>query len=120
MRCRHSRFVPGSLVAAALAVGAAALPAVTAYAAGTTPTSPPAGPSDLNSLLQSVQVWIWGFVGLAAIVMLSVVALMFIVSGGHPGTVMKAKNGLRHVVYGLALLVLAPLLVNLVISVAGG
>jgi hypothetical protein len=33
---------------------------------------------------------------------------------------MKAKNGLRHVVYGLALLVLAPLLVNLVISVAGG
>jgi len=53
-------------------------------------------------------------------VMLSVVALMFILSGGHPGTVMKAKNGLRHVVYGLALLVLAPLLVNLVISVAGG
>ena len=53
-------------------------------------------------------------------IMLSVVALMFILSGGHPGTVMKAKNGLRHVVYGLALLVLAPLLVNLVISVAGG
>ena len=42
------------------------------------PTSPPAGASDLTSLLQSVQVWIWGFVGLAAIVMLSVVALMFI------------------------------------------
>ena len=119
MRCRHSRLVPGSLVAAALAVGAAALSTGTAYAAGT-PTSPPAGPSDLTSLLQSVQVWIWGFVGLAAIVMLSVVALMFILSGGHPGTVMKAKNGLRHVVYGLALLVLAPLLVNLVISVAGG
>lgn len=119
MRCRHSRLVPGSLVAAALAVGAAALSAGTAYAAGT-PTSPPAGASDLTSLLQSVQLWIWGFVGLAAIVMLSVVALMFILSGGHPGTVMKAKNGLRHVVYGLALLVLAPLLVNLVISVAGG
>ena len=119
MRCRHSRLVPGSLVAAALAAGAAALYTGTAYAAGT-PTAPPAGPSDLTSLLQSVQVWIWGFVGLAAIVMLSVVALMFILSGGHPGTVMKAKNGLRHVVYGLALLVLAPLLVNLVISVAGG
>ena len=87
---------------------------------GGDPHGPAGGPSDLTSLLQSVQVWIWGFVGLAAIVMLSVVALMFILSGGHPGTVMKAKNGLRHVVYGLALLVLAPLLVNLVISVAGG
>jgi hypothetical protein len=55
VRCRHSRFVPGSLLAVALAVGAAALSAGTAYAAGT-PTSPPAAPSDLNSLLQSVQV----------------------------------------------------------------
>jgi hypothetical protein len=52
--------------------------------------------------------------------MLSYIALLFMFSGGHPGTVMKAKNGLRHVLYGLALLVLAPLLVNVVISVAGG
>ena len=49
------------------------------------PTSPPAGPTDLTSLLQSVQLWIWGFVGLAAIVMLSVIARCSCSPGATPG-----------------------------------
>ena len=120
MRHPPSRVIPGRLVAAVLAGAAVALHAVTAYAAPATPTTPPAGPSDLNGLLHGIQAWIWGFAGLAAVVMLSIIALMYMVSGGHPGTVMKAKNGLRHVIIGLAILVLAPTIVNIVITVAGG
>jgi len=115
VRCRHSRLVPGSLVAAALAVGQ---PALRGHRlCGGDPHVPPLARATSQPLQASAL--IWGFVGLAAIVMLSVVALM----SSSPGATPDGDEGKERAApcrLWPRLLVLAPLLVNLVISVAGG
>ena len=96
------------LVAAAAATGAFAASAMAAV------------PSDLNSVLNNLRNWMIGLLAGLATLMLTIGGLRYLVAGGDPGEVQKAKGALKAAAFGYALAVLAPLFVSVLKRVVGG
>ncbi|WP_433498509.1 hypothetical protein ACQP1K_27100 [Sphaerimonospora sp. CA-214678] len=76
-------------------------------------------PSDLNSVFNNLRNWLIGLLATLATLMLTLGGLRYLVAGGDPGEVQKAKAALKAAAFGYALAVLAPLFVSVLKRIVG-
>ncbi|MEV4575031.1 hypothetical protein AB0K16_17435 [Nonomuraea jabiensis] len=116
-RKRYVRALAVSLVAAAaiavLLVAVAATKALAAYSGETTPT-------DLNTVFTNLRSWLIGLLATLATLMLTIGGLRYLIAGGDPGEIQKAKAALKAAAFGYALAVLAPLFMTVLKRIVGG
>ncbi|MGP4102287.1 hypothetical protein [Nonomuraea sp. KM90] len=117
-RCRQHRFLCGLLVGAVVAFLLAV--AVTAAFAESATTGYAAPPKDLNAVFDNLRNWLIGLLATLATLMLTIGGLRYLVAGGDPGEVQKAKAALKAAAFGYGLAVLAPLFVSVLKSIVGG
>ncbi|WP_405087760.1 pilin [Microbispora sp. NBC_01389] len=101
------------LVAAAVADGGNATAVIRAAA-------PPTRPDQLEKVFTNLRNWIVGLLATLATLMFTIGGLRYLVAGGDPGEVQKAKVAFKAAALGYALAVLAPLFVNVLRHVVGG
>lgn len=77
-------------------------------------------PSDLGRVFDNLRNWLIGLLATLATLMLTIGGLRYLVAGGDPGEVQKAKAALKAAAFGYALAVLAPLFVSVLKRVVGG
>ncbi|MFG1697098.1 hypothetical protein [Nonomuraea sp. NPDC049309] len=120
-RARGRQFPPSTVAAWLLAVAAIAALVVAAVATEVLAASVLAAvPSDLNSVFTSLRNWLIGLLATLATLMLTVGGLRYLIAGGDPGEVQKAKAALKAAAFGYALAVLAPLFVSVLKRIVGG
>lgn len=74
----------------------------------------------LNSVIDSLRVWLVGLLAGLATLFLTLGGVRYLVAGGDPGQVEKAKIALKSAAIGYALAALAPILVSILRSIVGG
>ncbi|MFC5814151.1 pilin [Nonomuraea harbinensis] len=122
-RCRPRRRTPLPcwVVTWVLAVTAAAVLVIAAAATGACAASVVAAvPKDLNSVLTNLRNWLIGLLAALSTLMLTIGGLRYLVAGGDPSEVQKAKGALKAAAFGYALAVLAPLFVSVLKRIVGG
>jgi hypothetical protein len=115
-RWRRRRLFRCVLVAAVVAV-VLAVAAVAAFAGSSSNSGPP---KDLNAVFDNMRNWLIGLLAALATLMLTVGGLRYLVAGGDPGEVQKAKAALKAAAFGYGLAVLAPLFVSVLKGIVGG
>jgi hypothetical protein len=93
-------------LAATVAPALAAGPAMAAY--------------DLPTIIRNLTVWIVGILAGIATLFLTVGGVRYLMAGGDPAQVEKAKSALKSAAIGYALAVLAPVLLQILRSIVGG
>jgi Type IV secretion system pilin len=79
-----------------------------------------AAASSLNQVITNITKWLVGLlVGLATL-LLTVGGVRYLLAGGDPGEVQRAKNTLKYSAIGYGVAVLAPLLVTILKGFVGG
>jgi hypothetical protein len=79
-----------------------------------------AAPSDLQTVFTNLRNWLIGLLATLATLMLTVGGLRYLIAGGDPGEVQKAKAALKAAAFGYGLAILAPIFVNVLKKVVGG
>jgi hypothetical protein len=79
-----------------------------------------AAPKSLNQVIGNVRTWLFGLLVSLATLFMTVGAIRYLLAGGDPGQVAKAKETLKNAAYGYGLAVLAPLLVTILKGLVGG
>lgn len=79
-----------------------------------------AAADSLDRVINSLRRWIVGLLVALATLMATIGGLRYLLAGGDPGEVAKAKNTLRFAALGYAIAALAPLLVSALKSIVGG
>src|SRR6266516_3774297 len=93
-----------------------AIPALAGQAGGALA----AAASSLNQVISNITKWLVGLlVGLATL-LLTVGGVRYLLAGGDPGEVHKAKQTLKYSAIGYGVAVLAPLLVTILKGFVGG
>jgi hypothetical protein len=81
--------------------------------------SPALAQADLPTVISNATAWIVGIlVGLATL-FLTVGGALYLMAGGDPGQIEKAKTALKSALLGYALAVLAPVLLAIVRGILG-
>ncbi len=120
-RPRRTTPLPCWVVTWALAVTAAAVLVVAAAATGACAASVVAAvPKDLNAVLTNLRNWLIGLLAALSTLMLTIGGLRYLIAGGDPSEVQKAKGALKAAAFGYALAVLAPLFVSVLKRIVGG
>jgi succinate dehydrogenase/fumarate reductase cytochrome b subunit len=99
--------VTGALLATASTANAAEAGAVLAQA------------ESVEQVLDNVRGWLVGILALLATVFLTIGGVRYILGGGDPGEIEKAKVAFRSACVGYALAVLAPLVVTVLQGIVG-
>jgi len=113
-RRRHTR---RALVVAAVVAGS--LLTTTAAASGADAGMVLAQAESVEQVLDNVRGWIVGILALLATVFLTIGGVRYILGGGDPGEIEKAKVAFRSACVGYALAVLAPLVVTVLQGIVG-
>ncbi|MFI7449603.1 pilin [Nonomuraea sp. NPDC049714] len=79
-----------------------------------------AAPADLNTVFTNLRNWLIGMLAALATLMLTVGGLRYLIAGGDPGEIQKAKAALKAAAFGYALAVLAPVLMSVLKRIVGG
>jgi len=74
----------------------------------------------LNGVIDSLRTWLVGILATLATLFLTIGGIRYLLAGGDPMQVERAKTALKSAAIGYALAVLAPLLVSILTSVVGG
>ncbi len=75
--------------------------------------------TSLGQVVDNIRVWLIGLlVGLASL-LLTVAGVRYLLSGGDPGQIERAKTALRAALCGYALAALAPVLVSVLQHIVG-
>ena len=108
VRFRHAVARVGALVAAAgtLTLLGAAAPA---SAADSIPT-----------VINNLQTWLIGILAGLATLFLVIGGVRYVISGGNPGEVEKAKTAFKSAGFGYCLAILAPVVITILKSIVGG
>lgn len=116
----------GAVLAALLGVGTAGV----AHAAGDSTVSIQAmslqavsilaEAKSVEQVLTNVRNWVVGILALLATVFLTIGGVRYILGGGEPGEIEKAKTAFRGACVGYALALLAPLVVSVLQGIVGG
>lgn len=117
----HGRWVRGALVVVLIAAVVLVVIAIAAHAQ--VPFAPPSDQEDpkarLGQIIDNLRTWLVGFlVGLATL-MGTFGGLRYLLAGGDPGEVAKAKNTLRSAAIGYGIAALAPILVAALKKIVG-
>jgi Type IV secretion system pilin len=102
---------------AAILAAAAAAAAAPAVAAAPLPV---AAPHDLPTIIHNLTVWLVGILAGVATLFLTVGGVRYLMAGGDPAEVERAKSALKSAGIGYALAVLAPVLLQILRSIIGG
>jgi hypothetical protein len=78
-----------------------------------------AKPRSLEEVIKNLRNWLLGFLVALATLMATIGGLRYLLAGGDPGEVAKAKNTLKFAAFGYAIAALAPLLVAALQSIVG-
>ena len=81
---------------------------------------PVAAPHDLPTIIRNLTVWIVGILAGVATLFLTVGGVRYLMAGGDPAEVERAKSALKSAAIGYALAVLAPVLLQILRSIVGG
>jgi hypothetical protein len=79
-----------------------------------------APPTDLNHVIQNIRAWLFGLLVSLATLFLTIGGIRYLLAGGDPGEVAKAKDTLKYAAIGYAVAVLAPVLVTILKGFVGG
>jgi hypothetical protein len=121
-RIRWAR--PATILRSAMAlvavtvVAAAVMVVVTAVAANA--VAPGAAPQDLNTVINNITKWLVGMLVALATLFLTIGGVRYLLAGGDPGEVAKAKDTLKYAAIGYGVAVLAPVLVKILQGFVGG
>lgn len=77
------------------------------------------GVTDLDSVLINIRNWLMGLLVVLATLVLTVGGLRYLLAGGDPSEVNKAKETLKYSAYGYLVAVLAPILVEILRGFVG-
>ena len=110
-RLRH-RLLPSIVLAALLLV----LSASTAHAQ---PTQVLALAGSIDQVLTNIRTWLMGILASLATVFLSIGGVRYVMGGGDPGEIEKAKTAFRSAAIGYGLAALAPLVVTVLKGIVG-
>jgi hypothetical protein len=79
-----------------------------------------AAAKDLNSVINNITKWLVGMLVALATLFLTIGGLRYLIAGGDPGEVAKAKDTLKYAAIGYGVAVLAPVLVGILKGFVGG
>ena len=103
------------VVTAALAAVAAA--SVPAGAAGPPPAPPPPG---LGPVVDNARLWVMGLLAAVATLFFVIGGARYVLAGGDPSQVERAKQTIKSALAGYALAVLAPVALSILRGIVGG
>jgi hypothetical protein len=115
---RRSRTAVRRLVLVAEVASLALLVSASAAHAETTQVLALAG--SVKDVLNNVRNWLMGILALLATVFLSIGGVRYVMGGGDPSEVEKAKTAFKSAGIGYALAALAPLIVAILQGIVGG
>ncbi len=115
--CRRAGHILAVVAIVAVVVTAVA---TVVFAETGTRAGPPTSPDQLGRVFDNLRNWLIGLLATLATLMLTIGGLRYLVAGGDPGEVQKAKAALKAAALGYGLAVLAPLFVNVLKRVVGG
>jgi hypothetical protein len=78
-----------------------------------------AGTARLNTILNNATGWLVGILATLATLFLTVGGVRYLMAGGDPGEIEKAKGSFKSAVLGYALAALAPIVVLIVKGILG-
>jgi len=118
-RAPASRARPAARAAAVTALAAAALTAAAQPAlAGT--AGHVLAVASIDQVISNITKWIAGILAGLATLFLTIGGLRYLMAGGDPGEVERAKIALRSAAIGYGLAILAPVIVTVMKSLVGG
>jgi hypothetical protein len=79
-----------------------------------------AGITAVNSVINNITKWLVGMLVALATLFLTIGGLRYLIAGGDPGEVGKAKETLKYAAIGYGVAVLAPVLVGILKGFVGG
>ncbi|RKS78637.1 hypothetical protein BZB76_0054 [Actinomadura pelletieri DSM 43383] len=83
-------------------------------------TAVAAPPNDLNMVINNITKWLTGLLVALATLFLTVGFIRYLLAGGDPGEVSKAKDTLKYAAIGYGGAVMAPVLVSILKGSVGG
>jgi hypothetical protein len=75
---------------------------------------------DINSVLSNLRVWLAGLLAALATLFLTIGGIRYLLAGGDPAALERAKGSIKAAIVGYALALLAPVLATVVQRVVGG
>jgi hypothetical protein len=99
--------------AATASITIAVLAASPAYAADDP------GTTQLKTILDNATAWLVGILAAVATLFLTIGGIRYLMAGGDPGEVEKAKGSFKSAIIGYGLAALAPIVVTIVKSILG-
>jgi hypothetical protein len=76
--------------------------------------------AQLGTVVSNITVWIIGILAGLATLFLTIGGVRYLMAGGDPGEVEKAKTALKSAAIGYGLAILAPVIVTVLKSLVGG
>lgn len=73
----------------------------------------------LGNVINNLRNWLVGILAAIATLFLTIGGLRYMLAGGDPGQIERAKTSLRSAAYGYAFAALSPILVSILSSVVG-
>ncbi|MFE0025115.1 pilin [Amycolatopsis sp. NPDC059021] len=74
----------------------------------------------VDDVLNNIRNWILGLLGLVTVVFVTIGGLRYLMAGGDPGEIEKAKGAFKAGLIGFGLAALAPLVVEILKGIVGG
>ena len=110
----------GKRAAWAAAAAAIKIMAVAAPAAAEGQNPPPAGAPELGQVIANARVWVLAVLASVATLYLVIGGARYVLAGGDPGEVERAKTTIGSALKGYALAVLAPIVMTILRGIVGG
>jgi hypothetical protein len=104
---------------AAWTVAAASVAVATASPAHAAPDPGTTGTARLNAILGNATGWLVGILAALATLFLTIGGVRYVMAGGDPGEIEKAKGSFKSAILGYALAALAPIVVMIVKGILG-
>ena len=101
---------------AATIVAAGTLILLTAFPAFAAPTPPPAV-NDLPTVVDNLRYWIMGIIGAVATLFLCLGGARYLMAGGDPAEIERAKGSFKSAGIGYGLALLAPVILSILNSI---
>jgi hypothetical protein len=75
--------------------------------------------NDLPTVISNLTAWIVGILAVVATLFLTIGGLRYLLAGGDPSEVERAKSALKNAALGYALALLAPVLLDILQNILG-
>ncbi len=108
-----------NLIRLAVATAAAITVLVTAGAPALAAGPAPLAVADLPTLINNMTVWITGIIAAVATLFLTIGGARYLMAGGDPAEVERAKGSLKSAGIGYGLALLAPIILTILKNILG-